>query len=405
MKELAAFLVILFFFNSCKKEEDIDKPSSSANVVASFSYTAIDIGDSIKSYTFKNLSTGATKYKWYFGTSDSSDAFEPTFQVKKSGSYKVTLIASNTSNSSTKSNLIFTTFIDTTKDPISLFEVYYNIDTPFVIRFQNLSKNYTKLTWKFGDNTSSNELNPIHYYATYTHHKIYLIAENNKGKDSMFVDLYHISNFDFSNKPTLYLTNSSPATILTQQLEFYQTSYTITHISYTENITENPEEFIGKSSHSFNNLLPHSYFLYWKSDNVTAYQKRLTPDFSTAKSLFTSLAGNYNFKLRKKIATNSMSTHIDSVHYRDTVLNVSFINNAKIEIRDNQNNHLFNGYLCSKSNSNTFVFEEILSYTMNQETYNQISVPQTLDKLSVLFYDRYGTKAVATTTIRYEGSR
>lgn len=63
---------------------------------AGFSFTqGAGPNDEWKTYTFANLSTGATMYSWSFGDGNTSTAFEPLNTFPGEGTYTVTLVASD----------------------------------------------------------------------------------------------------------------------------------------------------------------------------------------------------------------------------------------------------------------------------------------------------------------------
>jgi hypothetical protein len=418
MKQLAALLFIVILMNSCKKDDEIAGLSPNEKAVALFSYDVISKIDSPNIYKFNNLSTGATKFKWYFGESDSSDAFEPSFKFRKNGSYKIVLVASNASSTNTKSNLIHVTNIlevdtnniDTTIKPKAIFKLYYDLDAAHIVRFKNLSTDFETCTWVFGDNTTSNEINPIHSYLTLRNGMdIKLIVENKNHKKDSLTLFYFPSSLTGSDEPERLLISTKPVIYSIVQQQYYTNRNTFTHISYTDEYTENPEPRQATNIHTFDDLLPHNYFIYIYSygNDIIGYKKYTTMDLSNISTLFSNISGNYTFNHRVKIETNSFSTHIDSVVYSDTTLNVSFAYNGMINIHDDNIGHNFNAYLSSKSTSSNYIFyiDEQFSPTLGAYINTYIKVSNQFNRINLTYTNSYGTKVSGTTKIIYNGTR
>ena len=69
------------------------------------------------------------------------------------------------------------------------------------LQFENLSMNYDSLLWNFGDNTTSNNTTPQHFYSTVGNYEITLIVYNQIGSDTISQNV----NLDFIEPP---LTNN-----------------------------------------------------------------------------------------------------------------------------------------------------------------------------------------------------
>lgn len=408
MKQTLIFIFAILIFNSCKKEEEETQVINDTNVSALFSYDLVLETDSTKFFKFNNLSKGATKFKWYFGSSDSSSEYEPTFKVTKDGRYDVVLIASNNNKSSVKRNIVNVTFRDTINYPYAACKAYYNIDSPNYVKFKNTSNIYRTLTWLVDGVVRSNEVNPTIHFTVLGRRNIRLIAENTKGdKNIKDFSIYLYSLEEFSN-PVNLLSNINTGTIIIQQDGTNALKKEFTHISYTDAFSEYPEIFDKKATHIFNSLSPQNYYMYLKSDELTSYKKYQTYDFSSASVLYSNILGNYNFKKRMKLKSTSNSSNIDTTYYRDTMLNLSFINNSKLEIIDNSLGHTFTGYLSSKSNTNSYVFWEEIDFNPNTNAvnYNLITIPKNFKTLEVLNNNFEGNIIGSyTTKITYKGSR
>jgi len=81
------------------------------------------------------------------------------------------------------------------------------------IKFTNLSENYSKTTWFFGDGNSTQTTSPSHIYSSYGHYNIKLVAEScfNGKKDSLTINNYVKidSTYDICNAVLLPLKGSA----------------------------------------------------------------------------------------------------------------------------------------------------------------------------------------------------
>ncbi len=116
------------------------------------------------SVLFLNSSTGTGLiYRWYFGDGGFSIDANPRHVYAANGTYTVKLVIFDQygcSDSITKPNYII---INT---PVAGFNVSDSIGScpPLIVTFTNTSQNYTSYLWDFGDGTSSNAINPSHFY-------------------------------------------------------------------------------------------------------------------------------------------------------------------------------------------------------------------------------------------------
>ena len=126
-------------------------------------------------------SVNTTNFNWLFpgGTPDSSTAQNPSVVYASSGSYTVTLIASNTAGSSTSTQ---TNLITVNAGANANFN---SLVTDATATFGNSSTNATSYTWNFGDGNTSNEVNPMHTYTNGGVYTVELIALNACGNDTI----------------------------------------------------------------------------------------------------------------------------------------------------------------------------------------------------------------------------
>lgn len=98
--KLKSFLIVAAIISYISCEDNILPEAGSipdlTPPVAGFSATqGAGPNDEWKTYTFANLSTGATMYSWSFGDGNSSTSFEPLNTFPGEGTYTVTLISSD----------------------------------------------------------------------------------------------------------------------------------------------------------------------------------------------------------------------------------------------------------------------------------------------------------------------
>ncbi len=115
---------------------------------------------------FTNLSSGpALKYFWNFGDGITSTQTNPRHTYSAEGIYTVSLNVTDAygcTDFNSKTNYV------RIADPKADFRVSDTVGTcpPLIVNFTNASKNYSYLSWDFGDGTNSNSVNPSHFYAT-----------------------------------------------------------------------------------------------------------------------------------------------------------------------------------------------------------------------------------------------
>jgi PKD repeat protein len=104
-------------------------------------------------------------YNWDFGDGNTATAAAPQHIYGNEGLYNIKLVITDKNgctDSLTKFNYI------KVSNPVSDFllaDTLFNCP-PVSVSPQNLSQNFTALTWDFGDGNTSSELNPEHYYTT-----------------------------------------------------------------------------------------------------------------------------------------------------------------------------------------------------------------------------------------------
>ncbi len=108
-----------------------------------------------------NLSTGADYYWWDFGDSTASNAIDPVHTYLNPGSYTITLTAYSGSCVST---MVKPNYVNVYRAHADFSVFKYGICLPMTIQFTDLSTDAVSWHWSFGDDSTSNQQNPIHTY-------------------------------------------------------------------------------------------------------------------------------------------------------------------------------------------------------------------------------------------------
>lgn len=127
------------------------------------------------SVSFQNQSSSnAVSYLWTFpgGTPANSTQANPTVLYFNSGSYSVTLKATNSAGSSTVTK---TNYITPVNPPVAIFNYTIN---GLTVSFSNNSAGATSYLWNFGDNTTSTLAAPTHTYTAAGTYTVTLTASN-----------------------------------------------------------------------------------------------------------------------------------------------------------------------------------------------------------------------------------
>ena len=124
---------------------------------------------------YSDLSTGnVTAWSWSFpgGTPNTSTDQNPVVSYNTSGTYNVTLVASNSSGGTTVTQSSFIVVDDV---PNAAFTSNSNVLTS---TFNNMSTNATSYSWDFGDGNVSADANPTYTYAAGGTYSVTLTATN-----------------------------------------------------------------------------------------------------------------------------------------------------------------------------------------------------------------------------------
>lgn len=325
---------------------------------AYYTYSLTPQPDSSILISFQNKSINATSYKWYFSTGDSSISFEPTLKIFKNSTYNVILKAINAKNTHLYSSAITISNLDTAKNPNNYprptadFKVLFNIDSSNIVSFTNLSVGYTKVLWKFEDNETSSDINPIHHFSTSNKRTVKLIVENiYKNKDSITVEFHA----DFGKNQLGYqylITNVNPISYLFY-LQFYYSPYQKFGISFGDNFTSNPTYISKEYIRTFTTSdIPDTRIHYYTDGRITTYKKINDLNLYNIASILDKVIGEYYFLDRSTYSSYTT----DSTIYNDTTLSIRLIGDAIIELKDTKLNHTFTGYLSSTSTTDYYEF-------------------------------------------------
>ncbi len=398
----------MLIFNSCKKEEDINNANANRDLVASFTYTLTLQTDSSILIAFQNKSTNATSYKWYFSIGDSSVAFEPILKVYKNGSYTVTLKAINGNKENTITNSITIANLDTAKNsnnyphPTANFKVVFNIDSSNIVSFTNLSSGYTKVLWKFEDNQTSIENNPIHNFLTSNTRAVKLIVENiYKIRDSITINF----NRDFGLYQLNYeylITDVTPITYSFYLRNIYYNPNGKYGISFGENYTSTPIIITDTFNIWFNNgSTPSTRIQYYTLNNITTYQKSTDLITDEIQPILNKVLGEYTFYDRSTYSSYTT----DSTIYNDTTLSINLIGDALIELKDTKLNHTFTGYLSSTSTNQFYEFRLVpnpVTGSIYEDKYMQF--PKNSNTVNAFQNEKFGMVSHFSETI-YRGTK
>jgi len=137
-------------------------------------------------FTDSSTNTPTTWY-WSFGDGSTSSAQNVTHTYESTGSYSVTLTATNDegSNTTTKSGVI------TVSNAIGIPSASFTADSttgsaPLNVQFTDTSSNTpTAWVWSFGDGESSTLPNPSHTYTAAGNFTVKLTASNTGGTDTV----------------------------------------------------------------------------------------------------------------------------------------------------------------------------------------------------------------------------
>ncbi len=150
--------------------------------VADFS-SSVSSGNAPLAVQFTDLSQNAAAWKWDFGDGGSSTLQSPSHTYSTAGNYTVSLNASNTNGTNSKSSSI--TVLKQPVPPVADFSSSVTTgNAPLTVKFTDLSQNAEKWNWNFGDGASSTEQNPSHTFSAAGTYTVTLTVSNADGQDT-----------------------------------------------------------------------------------------------------------------------------------------------------------------------------------------------------------------------------
>jgi PKD repeat protein len=189
--------------------------------VASF-YSDISSGDAPLKITFTDNSTNSpTSWAWDFGDGNTSTLQNPSNTFIKTGTFTVTLTATNASGSSTP--YTSTILVNSSGVPVAQFaaDIYSGV-APLTVNFTDQSINTpTSWLWQFGTSSSAIIQNPSYTFNSPGAYTVKLIVKNSSGTNttSQTINVLSatalpvakfIASVDSGNVPlTIYFTDST----------------------------------------------------------------------------------------------------------------------------------------------------------------------------------------------------
>ena len=170
--------------NTVTKADYIGAGKVATIPVASF-VSSVTEGNAPLTVQFVDSTTNSpTSWIWSFGDGNMSTLQNPSHTYTMSDTYTVTLIATNSAGSDTKSMNGYIT-VTYTKPVANFTSDVTNGTAPFTVQFTDLSENSpTTWSWKFGDDGKSTEQNPIHEYTEAGTYAVSLTAKNSAGSNT-----------------------------------------------------------------------------------------------------------------------------------------------------------------------------------------------------------------------------
>ncbi|MEQ8623621.1 MAG: PKD domain-containing protein [Vicingaceae bacterium] len=167
-------------------------------------------GGSIK---FRNTSLGGNSctFNWNFGDSVRSTAKNPSHTYNQTGSYTVTLTATDSNSCSST----YSKTIDINKTRASFSVDKTSGCLPLTVNFKNHSTIADKWFWDFGDGDTSHQISPSHTYYSSGKFDVSLVIETNSGCLDSIVhhDFIHVFDDTISTNLSDTITGCLPLPI------------------------------------------------------------------------------------------------------------------------------------------------------------------------------------------------
>ena len=141
-----------------------------------------------QSVSFRNQSTNATSYSWFFGDGNNSQEENPTHIYGGDSTYEVTLIADSDCGPDTFRQMLE---VDVFQVPMANFSFSpSNGCSPLKVQFSSLaSGDFTEISWEFpgGDPSTSTDPNPIVNYTNSGSYTFVMYVRGPQGEDSLLI--------------------------------------------------------------------------------------------------------------------------------------------------------------------------------------------------------------------------
>ena len=163
---------------------------------------------------FVDVSTNSpNSWVWSFGDGGTSTIQNPTHTYAASGTFEVTLTASNAMGSSTEAEPGY--IVVNAATPVASFTSNVTSGaSPLSVQFSDTSNNTpTGWYWSFGDGATSTNENPVHTYTTVGSYAVSLGASNTAGSNTSTIPAYiNVSNV-ISPPVSSFFTNTKTGTV------------------------------------------------------------------------------------------------------------------------------------------------------------------------------------------------
>ncbi|HEX6916292.1 MAG TPA: PKD domain-containing protein, partial [Chitinophagaceae bacterium] len=130
-------------------------------------------------FSFTNTTTGSATYQWNFGDNSTSTATSPAHSYAAAGNYTVTLTAITGSGCTDSATMVTIVY----PEPTAGFNINNSSQclSANQFSFSNTSTGSNSQSWNFGDNSTSQALNPVHSYASAGNYNVTLISTSANG--------------------------------------------------------------------------------------------------------------------------------------------------------------------------------------------------------------------------------
>jgi PKD repeat protein len=178
---LYAGLVVLIAVALVILPVSADKPSASfiSNITSGTAPLSVQFIDS--------TTESPTSWAWLFGDGGTSTLQNPVHTYATSGTFTVTLTATNSDGSSTETQSGYIEVSKVDAAPVAAFvSTAASGSIPLTVQFVDASTNDpVSWAWSFGDGETSNEENPTHIYSTAGIYTVTLTSTNSAGSNTV----------------------------------------------------------------------------------------------------------------------------------------------------------------------------------------------------------------------------